>query len=352
MERKLLIYLIIFLSTTCLDNVINVRWTDSMKNYTVFTGGVLFPLSGIFFFAIPMFYLKYLGKITQNNTWDIVSHKDLIIVAFFDSLNSIMQSVPTPHLSIVSLTVFNRLSLVGIPIASYFFLKTRYHSSHILGIFLTIFSISITFIPEILHHKEIGNKWLALYIAGIIPAICSFVYKEKRLKNNVEIWWFNTWICLYQLLIGFLLLPLNILTDKSSTFKNFGKQIGYGFVCQFTGKNMQDGDNCQYSWIWFLLFSVLTTIMNTIMLIIIRDGSSVLFVITNTVKTPITAFLGSIKSLAGPGYKKINISHIYAFILLIISSVVYNWENEIKNQVPFEKYQPLDEKNIEINTEK
>ena len=354
MNSKLLVYLILFLIITCFDNVINVRWIDSVNNYTLFAGAILFPLSGVAFFAIPMFFLKYKGEIHPHNTTEILSHKDLIIIALCDSLNSVLQSIATPYLSVLTMTVFNRLSLVGIPIASKFILGKRYLPSHYLGIFLTMFGISITFIPSVIKHEQVANVWLLMYILGIIPAIASFIYKEKRLEKQPEIWWFNTWVCFYQLIIGVLLLPFNILltsTHSDMNFIKFGKQIGDGFVCQFAGKNMEDGDNCEYALWWFLLFSLLTTFMNTLMLIIIRDGSSVLFVITNTLKTPITSFLGSFKVLAGKNTSSINIADGYAFVMLIVSSIVYNWNEEVKKEdkIDFKEYHPLDENVVEVN---
>ena len=186
MNSKLLFYLLLFLSTTCFDNIINVRWLNTMHNYTLFAGGILFPLSGILFFAIPMFYLKRQGKITPENTINILSHKDLCIIALFDSLNSVIQSIATPYLSVISMTIFNRLSLVGIPFASYIFLKTKYLPNHYLGIFLTIYGITITFIPNILNHKSIGNEWLLLYILGILPGVGSYIYKENAHVKEIS----------------------------------------------------------------------------------------------------------------------------------------------------------------------
>lgn len=351
MHPKLLFYLILFLTTTCFDNIINVRWLDTMQNYTLFAGGILFPLSGIFFFAIPTLYLKYQGKITPQNTSNIISQKQLFIIAFFDSTNSILQSIPTPYLTVVSMSIFNRLSLVGIPVASFFFLNKRYLPNHYLGIFLTFYGIIISFIPEFLNHTSIGNEWLCIYILGIIPSICSFIYKEKILQQQPEIWWFNTWVCIYQLFIGFALLPFNILITSTHTdvsFSNFGKQITNGFVCQFAGINSQENDNCKYAFLWFFLFSILTTFMNTLMLIIIRDGSSVLFVITNTLKTPITSFLGSFKTLAGHNSSKLTIADFFAFIILIVGSLTYNWNDEIISHK--KEYYNIEDNNDELLT--
>ena len=351
MKPKLLFYLILFLTTTCFDNIINVRWLSAMQNYTLFAGAVLFPLSGILFFSIPMIYLKKTGKITYENTFKLVSHKDLLIIAFFDSTNSILQSIATPYLPVISMSIYNRLTLIGIPFISFFYLSKRYLPSHYLGIFLTLYGILISFMPNFLNHESMGDGWALIYILGVFPAICSFVYKEKKLKGSPEIWWFNTWVCIYQLLIGTLMLPFNILLTKTSSFSKFGKEIGYGFACQFAGKNMQDGDNCQYALIWFLLFNVLVTFLNVLMFIIIREGSSVLFVITNTVKTPITSFLGSFKVLAGKNTSKLTIADFFAFIMLIIGSLVYSWNDELSNN--FEEYIEVqgDEKAIALDIE-
>ena len=106
MNSKLLFYLVIFLSTTCFDNIINARWLDTMQNYTIFAGAILFPLSGILFFAIPMIYLIKTGKINQYNSTNIVSRKDLFIIALFDSIHSVIQSIPTPYLTIISMNIF------------------------------------------------------------------------------------------------------------------------------------------------------------------------------------------------------------------------------------------------------
>jgi drug/metabolite transporter (DMT)-like permease len=294
-----------------------------------------------------MIYFKKQGQITHDNTLKIISHKELFIIALFDSTNSILQSIATPYLTISSMSIFNRLSLVGIPITSYIFLKTKYKNNHYLGIFLTIYGICITFIPNFLEHESLGNAWLILYIIGIIPSIASYTYKEYKLKQQPDIWWMNTYVCIYQLFIGFALLPINMLTQNLN-FKQLGKQIGYGFVCQFANKNMQNNDHCNYAFWWFLLYSIFSFIMNALMLIIIRDGSSTLFVITNTLKTPITSFLGSFKVLAGKNTSQLTIADFFAFIILTVGSFVYNWDDEIKNinDVSFEEYQEIDlEKN-------
>jgi hypothetical protein len=47
---KLTLYLILLLSFTSIDYLLNVRWINSMNNYTIISGSILFPLFGLIFF--------------------------------------------------------------------------------------------------------------------------------------------------------------------------------------------------------------------------------------------------------------------------------------------------------------
>ena len=291
--------------------------------------------------SIPLIFLTFTNDIYPENKTNLVSRKDLIIIALCDALGSIIQGIPTPYLPVVTISIFNRLSLVFLLPLSKMYLGKKYSPNHYLGVFLTLYSVFLSFIPKTLKGETIGNWWLLLYIVGIIPGVCSFVYKEKRLQGSPDIWWFNTWVSVYQLGWGLLFLPFNALIKKVS-FKRFWKEIGYGFVCQFAGKNMLDDDNCKDSLLWFFLFNFLCTVMNALMLVIIREGSSVLFVIINTVKTPITAFLGSIRGLAGNNTKKLTIVDLFVFIGLILSSIVYNWQEEDEEPVGEQVFEYLE----------
>ena len=76
---------------------------------------------------------------------------------------------------------------------------------------------------------------------------------------------------------------------------------------------------------------VICLIVNVLMLEIIKEGSSVYFNMINTLKLPIQALLASFPSIAGKNYTKITFNHLFSFILIIVSILVYNDENEINN---------------------
>ena len=66
------------------------------------------------------------------------------------------------------------------------------------------------------------------------------------------------------------------------------------------------------------------------MFLVIKEGSSTYYMIINTVKLPIQAWLGSYKAIAGSNYAPININNLFSFVLLGVSAAVYSDKKEIK----------------------
>ena len=327
---KLSIYVTLLLILTSIDYVLNVRWINSMKNYTVIAGSILFPLFGLFFFLIPATYYYY-RNMTNHVENSKITRKDVVIIAAFDGINSLLATIPVPYLSIVIMAIIDKFNLPMVAASSYIVLKRRYLDSHYLGIFLTLYGISVSFIPNFMNSNIIVPCWwMFLYIISIIPGTGSYVYKEMKLKEiDMDISWFNSWICLYQLFIGVLCLPISIVSSKDLTFSNFFNHFRESFECQFAGINSNPGDECHYALLWFMLFNIVSAISNILMFLILKEGSAVLFIIISTLKTPITSYLGSFPQLAGISSSPITVADWYAFIMLIVASCVYYYKSEL-----------------------
>jgi len=326
---KLSIYLILLLTFTSVDYLLNVRWINSMNNYTIISGSILFPLFGLIFFIIPTIFLHITKKLDVKEN-EKVTNKDIMTIGFFDGIQSLLSTIPIPHLNIVIMSIVDKINLPLVALSSYIFLKRRYFPSHYLGIFLTMYGILVSFIPNFMKNDIVLNiGWMFLYISSVIPGTASYIYKEKRLKEvNVSVWWMNSWICLYQLMIGFLFLPIVILSSNSLSFSNFPQHTSEAFKCQFGGINSNEGDNCEYALLWFMLFNILSTFSNILMFLIIQEGSAVLFIIIRTLKTPITSYLASYPQLAGVSASPVTVADWYAFIMLIVASIVYYYNKE------------------------
>ena len=64
------------------------------------------------------------------------------------------------------------------------------------------------------------------------------------------------------------------------------------------------------------------------MFLIIQEGSAVLFIIIRTLKTPITSYLASFPQLAGMSASPVTVADWYAFVMLIVASLVYYYNDE------------------------
>lgn len=332
-RSKLIFYTIILIGLTSFDYILYVQWMQRMKNYKWYAGSLIFPLFGCLFFWIPVWFRMYI----QKHDFSIerrFSQKKLFALGTFDSINSILGSYATPYLSVLLMTVLDKLSLPMTMIMSFFYLGTRYTKVHYLGSFLTIYGVCVAFIPEFSEGGQVKQDyWLALYIISLLPGVASYCYKEQHLKDtDLDIWWMNAWISVWQIMFGILTFPVILAPLPSGDNvhpSTMGEYLVNATVCQFGSVNAQETDQCDNALLIFVLYQVVSTLCNILMFMIIRMESSVVYIIINTLKMPITAWLGSYVVLVGDQAQSLNIADLFSFIAIAIGVIIYNWEPEI-----------------------
>ena len=336
-EGYLLFLSLLLVFITPLDYILYVRWIDGMSNYNWYASSFIFPLFGIFFFLMGTKYLEYKKYLKDINKME---QKPLMYLGIMDGLNSLMGSFSTPYLSIVVMTILDKFSLPLILICSYIILKRKYRKNHYLGVFLTVYAIMVSFLPSF-SNGQYNHLWATiLFILSLIPAVLSYVFKEKFLDNRpINEWWMNLWISVWQFLFGFITFPLMLIPLKQPTGNNIPlNQIGNYFlnatVCQFAGINKTDGDDCVNNLLLMIIYQIVSTIINILMFKIIRHGSSTYFVLINSLKIPIQAWLASYKFLSGRNYSPISWNDFFSFILLVVAILVYNDKTEKKSDSP------------------
>ena len=195
------------------------------------------------------------------------------------------------------------------------------------------------------------NEWWAtlLFIVSLIPAVGSYILKEKYLDNRpIDIWWMNLWVCIWQFAFGLAMFPIMLIPFGEAgknhiPVNNIWEYLKGATVCQFTSSNYEEHDHCDNSLLLMICYQLISTLINVLMLYIIRKGSSTYFVIINSLKIPIQAWLASYRQLAGPNYKPINANDLFSFLLLIVATLVYNDQEEIKFEKKFKPLITLDE---------
>ena len=329
-EGLLIFYTIILIFATPIDYILYIKWIDSMQNYNWFASSLIFPLFGIIFFSIGTYYYYYKNELLNS---DKIKQKYLVYMGVMDGLNSQLSSFATPYLSIITVTILDKLSLPLILFCSIIYLKKTYYKNHYLSVFLTIYAIMISFLPKFTDGSK--NIWwaLILFTISIIPSVISFIIKEKFLTDNVNIWWMNLYISIWQFLFGIIMLPFMFIPvgKEGINYIPVNKLDIYFYnacKCQFLGINSNDTDDCSNSFIMMLLYQIMSTFINILMLQIIKDGSSTYFVLINCLKLPIQAWLGSFKVISGQNYSPVKLNDAFSFILLIVSTLIYNDKSE------------------------
>ena len=235
------------------------------------------------------------------------------------------------------MTILDKLSLPILMGFSYCMLNRRYYNSHYLGVFLTVYAVMVSYIPSFSDGK-FNEGWATfIFIISILPGVLSFVFKEKMLDDQeVDIWWMNLWISVWQFLFGILMFPIMLLplsgSDLTIKASDVGSYFNDAFKCQFAGINSRPNDQCENNLLYLIIYNVISTFINILMFMMIKEGSATYYMIINTVKLPIQAWLGSFKSIAGSNYSPININNLFSFVLLAVSTVVYNNKKEIAYQ--------------------
>ena len=335
---------------TPLDYILYIKWIDSMEYYNWYASSFIFPLFGIFSFYVGTKYLENRGLITDENKME---QRPLQYMGVMDGLNSTLGSIATPYLSIIVMTILDKFSLPLIVLSSIIFLKRGYLKNHYLGVFLTIYAIMVSYLPNFGDGKF--NEWWAtlLFIISLIPAVGSYILKERYLDNKpIDIWWMNLWVCIWQFAFGLVMFPIMLIPFGEAgknhiPMDNISEYLKGATVCQFTSSNYGEHDHCENSLLLMICYQLISTLINVLMLYIIRKGSSTYFVIINSLKIPIQAWLASYKQLAGPNYRPINTNDLFSFLLLIIATFVYNDQDEIKYEKKFKALITLEDDEYE-----
>ena len=328
----ILTYLII----TPIDAILYLQWINSMTNYRWICGGIIYPFFGFLFFAVPTLYKMYKKDINLN-----CSINELAKIGLMDSLGSVLTALVIPFISIMLNVIVSKLVLPMTMVASYIFLNKRYLWTHYLGICITIFGIIVASVPKLLMDDDNTNALaMIIFVISLIPSVASFVIKENYLKENFDAnsLYMNTIISGFQIMVGVFTLPLVMLPLPGLNVKpnEFGQYISNALSCQFGGINSTEGDNCQYSFLYLIAFQLFGTIANLLMFTIIREGSSVTFIMVNTLKTPITALMGFfliyynvVKFTEGESFI-ITWLDVVSLIFVLIGSIFYGFNKEIE----------------------
>ncbi|KAF0695376.1 Aste57867_13810 [Aphanomyces stellatus] len=343
-ESKLAIAVVVLVLARCVDRVINARVTYDYPQYLWYLANIISPVAFLFIcWPVVWYKLSFTDDITP--AMKAVPHYKYVIMSFLDMASSLLSTVPIPHIGGNLSNVLGQLGLPFTMILSRVLLQTRYKMAHVVGAIMVFYGALVCMIPifrgeEALNSPDPAPLWILLYVLSCVPSSGANVYKEISLKDvDLDIWYANAWISVYQVVWGLLTMwtiRLPAFSDPPVEWADFPSYVASAHKCFFGQPTTFNGvasacDGAIFvTYLQYLLFNVIFNNVNgTSMMYIFREGSSVMFVISSAVCLPLTDILYMIPALAGPLAKqKFTIFDGFALFIILLGMFVYHSEKE------------------------
>ncbi|KAF0695377.1 Aste57867_13811 [Aphanomyces stellatus] len=339
-ESKLAIALVLLVLTRCVDRVYNTRITYNYSQYLWYFSNIINPVAFQFIcWPVVWYKLYYTEDITP--AMKSLPHYKFIIMSFLDMASNLLSTVPIPHIGGNLSNVLGQVSLPFTMILSRFLLRTQYKNAHLVGAIMVLYGAFVCMIPifrgEIaLNSPDPTPFWIALYVLSCLPSAGAYVYKEIGMKDvDLDVWYANAWISLYQVgwgIVTMWTIRLPAFSDPTVEWADFPSYVSSAHNCffgqptTFNGVTSACDGDIFVTYVQYILFNI---IFNVLMMYIFREGSSVMFVISSAVCLPLTDILYMIPALAGPLAKqKFTIFDGFALFVIMLGMLVYHSEKE------------------------
>eukprot|EP01103_Thecamoeba_quadrilineata_P016233 TRINITY_DN536_c0_g1_i1.p1 TRINITY_DN536_c0_g1~~TRINITY_DN536_c0_g1_i1.p1 ORF type:complete len:512 (-),score=34.41 TRINITY_DN536_c0_g1_i1:663-2198(-) len=216
-------------------------------------------------------------------------------------------------------------------------LKSYYSIIQYLGATIIMSGLLVTCIGGSQSGSSVGPIfWDLVFFSATIPLALSGVYKEIAFAevNDMDVWYLNGWVALFQFLIGILYAPLAaVMNQPPLSVSEIPKNLFEGFMCFVAGHNYittQDTncsilegcsetlccDSCSgdYSCVSDASALLATSIYlvanlayNLFLLLVIKYGSAALMYISSTVVLPLGAICFTFKFIMGCNSQQFNL---------------------------------------------
>uniref|UniRef100_A0A7S3G041 Uncharacterized protein n=1 Tax=Palpitomonas bilix TaxID=652834 RepID=A0A7S3G041_9EUKA len=327
------LYTVILILSRSIDFVLYVRMAYKMKNYEWFLSQILLS----FFYCVVLWPVTWIKMYATNHiTKEMrsVPLRKFFIMGMLDSIGNLLSTIPAPFLSGALNVVIPQGIIFVNMLLSLIFLKTRYKLTHIAAAIVVFLGIVIAVYPKMCDGGGSQFYWIALLFISNVPQAASNVYKEYALKAyDLDVFYVNSWVALFQLLFGILLAPtvfVPILSGASAadTLKpaEFGQYLKESILC-FAGISSKPGDICGCKdgpvYLVFIVFIGFNITFNIAYLLVFKYGSATLAVVAGAVRLALSDFGFSIPFVAGEAYALLQATDVIALVFLLLGVVWY-----------------------------
>jgi len=349
-DTLLIVALVAMILVSTVDSILYTRLSYKMVNYEWFLSQVV-TTTGFCLISWTVVLYRLWKKMIPTEVLKY-SHLWFFFIAILDAVSALLSTLPTPYIPGPLLVVIGKLSIPCTMICSYVLLGIRYRPTHYLGALFIGIGVIISVYPKLGDKDTFDSNifWLLMFMSSGIPTAFSNVYKEKILKSGsgkMDIWYFNSCVAIYQLVVGFALAWTVFLPfpppAKSISPSHFPEYLLDATRCFLGYIHSTTGDEtCSFSWLIFLFFIGFNIAFNVLIFYVMQKGSATLAVIASTTTLALTSLGYHIPLLAGEAkVGAFNVYGVIALIVIIVAVLVYKIQDEIPKKPKEEVTKPV-----------
>jgi len=216
-------------------------------------------------------------------------------------------------------------------------LNVRYRWGHYLGALIIIAGIVVALLHAFLSSDGAsGNSvfGIIVFFLSSTPTAFSGVYKEIAFKGaDLDIYYVNAWVSVFQFLIGLLFLPVTAIPGFGGlTFDEIPTNLENGARCLFTGHNSittgAHPDDCEFAWAMTLGYIIANIMYNIVILLMLKYGSAALLYVASAVILPLANIAFTLDFIMGKEATTLSPYDIAGLVVILIGLVIYRSTSE------------------------
>jgi drug/metabolite transporter (DMT)-like permease len=280
---------------------------------------VLYVVYGGICLAYKMLFTNEISREMRQG-----SHKKFVVMGTLDCMGTFLTAMGAVYTPGTFQTLLNQ-TLIPFTLAfSRAILGASYPRMQIVGALSIMLGACISVGPAVLHPADLSTnfRWYSclIYFLSNAPMALSSVYKEYSFTNEkVDLFYLCQWVSVYQLLVGFLFAPLQVIpgfgTAKGVPLSQIPVDFMKGMWCylqmtppEASAKDLEYSEACAEQHCFFLLsgYVLVNFIFNALGLYITQRGSATLKSVAYAILLPITTvtfslpFMGSYRESLTP----------------------------------------------------
>ena len=303
----------------------------NLSNYNWVIMIIFIPFIALIYCSSLTYFFIYKKKITSQRLVSQFKNKYIYISSLIEIIISLINSVVFVELSILHIILISNISLIIRVILNYLIFKKKYAYTHYIGVCCIITGSLIILLKNVTNNSDNVNIIILTFALNFCNIIQS-MNDEKIIKQDTsyEMWCYWVSFYFYQFVNGLIVFPIFI---KIKSIDDLHVFLYKSINCQFLGNNNESNDNCNFAYLWFIVFIFNGVMGDVVVLIIYKNKGNVFSELLNSVINPMIIFIGyflvKFDILSKNDDYDVTVEKIFGFVLSCIGLLFYNLKKEI-----------------------